>query len=379
MSAIYLDYNASGLVRPEAQDVMARALADNGNPSAVHAAGRRARARVETARAQVAELVGADPTAVIFSSGGTESNAQAIASALAAGCERLIVGATEHPCVAEAATLSGAPVELLPVDGDGVVDLAWLAEALKRPGRAVVAIHHANNESGVIQPIAEAAGLVRAAGGWLHVDAIQSAGKIAVDLRALGADTLTLSAHKLGGPQGVGALVSKDGTPIIRTLHGAGQERGLRAGTENVPGIAGFGVAADCAARDLPLAEAHKAWRDAAEARVKAAGATIIGGAVERLPNTLFMAVEGWDSPQQLITLDLQGVMVSAGSACSSGKTKPSKAISAMGLDHLATGGVRVSGGWATVEDDWSRFAEAWVASYEKHRARHPDRVREFA
>jgi cysteine desulfurase len=379
VSAIYLDYNASGLVRPEAQDVMARALADNGNPSAVHAAGRRARARVETARAQVAELVGADPTAVIFSSGGTESNAQAIASALAAGCERLIVGATEHPCVAEAATLSGAPVELLPVDGDGVVDLAWLAEALKRPGRAVVAIHHANNESGVIQPIAEAAGLVRAAGGWLHVDAIQSAGKIAVDLRALGADTLTLSAHKLGGPQGVGALVSKDGTPIIRTLHGAGQERGLRAGTENVPGIAGFGVAADCAARDLPLAEAHKAWRDAAEARVKAAGATIIGGAVERLPNTLFMAVEGWDSPQQLITLDLQGVMVSAGSACSSGKTKPSKAISAMGLDHLATGGVRVSGGWATVEDDWSRFAEAWVASYEKHRARHPDRVREFA
>lgn len=379
MTPVYLDYNASGLVRPEVQAIMAAALADNGNPSAVHAAGRRARARVETARAQVAELVGADPTAVIFSSGGTESNAQAIASALAAGCERLIVGATEHPCVAEAATVSGAPVEVLPVDADGVVDLAWLAEALQRPGRAVVAIHHANNESGVIQPIAEAAELARAAGGWLHVDAIQSAGKVAVDMRALGPDTLTLSAHKLGGPQGVGALVSKDGAPIIRTLHGAGQERGLRAGTENVPGIAGFGVAADCAARDLPLAGAHKAWRDAAEARVKAAGATIIGGAVDRLPNTLFMAVEGWDSPQQLITLDLQGIMVSAGSACSSGKTKPSKAISAMGLDHLATGGVRVSGGWGTVEDDWSRFAEAWVASYEKHRARHPDRVKEFA
>jgi len=377
--SIYLDYNASGLVRPEVQAVMATALADNGNPSAVHAAGRRSRARVETARAQVAELVGADPTAVVFSSGGTESNAQAIASALAAGCERLIVGATEHPCVAEAATLSGAPVEVLPVDANGVVDLDWLAEALQRPGRAVVAIHHANNESGVIQPIAEAAEMVRAAGGWLHVDAIQSAGKIAVDMRALGADTLTLSAHKLGGPQGVGALVSKEGAPIIRTLHGAGQERGLRAGTENVPGIAGFGVAADCAARDLPLAEVHKAWRDAAEAKVKAAGATIIGGAVERLPNTLFMAVEGWDSPQQLITLDLQGVMVSAGSACSSGKTKPSKAISAMGLDHLATGGVRVSGGWGTVEDDWSRFAEAWVTSYEKHRARHPERVKEFA
>lgn len=376
---VYLDYNASGLVRPEVQDVMARALADNGNPSAVHAAGRRARARIETARAQVADLVGADPTAVIFSSGGTESNAQAIASALNAGCERLIVSATEHPCVAETATASGGPVEVLPVDADGVVDLEWLKLALARGGPAVVAIHHANNESGVIQPIAEAALLTRRYGGWLHVDAIQSAGKIAVDMRALDADTLTLSGHKLGGPQGVGALVLKDGREAVRILHGAGQERGLRAGTENVPGIAGFGVAAECAARYLSLADQHKVWRDAAEAQVKAAGATVIGGAVERLPNTLFMAVEGWDSPQQLITLDLMGVMVSAGSACSSGKTRPSKAISAMGLDHLATGGVRVSGGWGTVEDDWSRFADAWVASYERQRMRHAECVKEDA
>jgi cysteine desulfurase len=379
MSPVYLDYNASGLVRPEVQDVMAKALADNGNPSAVHAAGRRARARIETARAQVADLVGADPTAVIFSSGGTESNAQAVASALATGCQRLIVGATEHPCVAEAAAMSGVAVEVLPVDADGLVDLVWLAEALARPGRAVVAIHHANNESGVIQPIIEAAALVRAAGGWLHVDAIQSAGKIPVDMRALDADTLTLSAHKLGGPQGVGALVLKAGLDAVRILHGAGQERGMRAGTENVPGIAGFGVSADCAARDLGAAMAHASWRDAAEAKVKAAGATIIGGAVDRLPNTLFMAVEGWDSPQQLITLDLTGVMVSAGSACSSGKTKPSKAISAMGLHHLATGGVRVSGGWGTTEGDWGRFADAWVAAWGKHKARQNERAKEVA
>ncbi len=377
MSGVYLDYNASGLVRPEVQSAMAEALADGGNPNAVHAAGRRARARVETARARVAELVGADPTAVVFSSGGTESNAQAVASAIAAGCERLIVSATEHPCVAEAANASGVPVEILPVDANGVVDLAWLAVTLGRPGgRALVAIHHANNESGVIQPIAEASLMVQAVGGWLHVDAIQTAGKIPVDMRALGADTLTLSAHKLGGPQGVGALVSREGTPVIRTLHGAGQERGLRAGTENVPGIAGFGVAAVCAARDLSEAMTHAAWRDAAEARVKAAGATIIGGAVERLPNTLFMAVEGWDSPQQLITLDLQGVMVSAGSACSSGKTRPSKAISAMGLDHLATGGVRVSGGWGTTRDDWARFADAWVEAWAKQRQRTAERAK---
>ncbi|WP_374389276.1 cysteine desulfurase family protein [Brevundimonas sp.] len=379
MTSIYLDYNASGLVRPEVQDVMARALADNGNPSAVHAAGRRARARVETARAQVADLVGADPTAVVFNSGGTEANAQGIASALAAGCERLIVSATEHPCVAEAAANAGAPVEVLPVDANGVVDLDALAQALTRPGRAVVAIHHANNESGVIQPIAEAARRVRAAGGWMHVDAIQSAGKIAVDMRTLDADTLTLSAHKLGGPQGVGALVFKEGVSGVRILHGAGQERGLRAGTENVPGIAGFGVAADCAARDLEAMQAHVAWREAAEVRVKAAGATIIGGAADRLPNTLFMAVEGWDSPQQLITLDLTGVMVSAGSACSSGKVKPSKTISAMGLNALATGGVRASGGWSTIESDWSRFADAWIAAYDKHKARAAARVREVA
>ena len=376
MSGIYLDYNASGLVRPEVQKIMAEALADNGNPSAVHAAGRRARARIETARAQVADLVGADPTAVVFSSGGTESNAQAIISAIAAGCERLIVGATEHPCVAEAATASGKPVKMLPVDARGVVDLNKLRELLGQPGKAVVAIHHANNESGVVQPIAEAARLVRSAGGWLHVDAIQSAGKIPVDIRVLKADSLTLSAHKLGGPQGVGALVMAEGREAVRILHGAGQERGLRAGTENVPGITGFGASAVCAARDLPVAQSHAEWRDAAEAVVKAAGATIIGEGAERLPNTLFMAVSDWESPQQLITLDLMGLMVSAGSACSSGKTKPSRAIVATGRINLATGGIRISGGWGTVEDDWTRFASAWVEAYAKQRQRAAERAR---
>lgn len=379
MSGVYLDYNASSLVRPEVLEIMAQVLADGGNPNAVHALGRRARARIETARAQVAALVGVDATAVVFCSGGTEANAQAIMSALAAGCVRLIVSATEHPCVVEAAAASGAPVEVLPVDGDGVVDLGWLEQALARPGRALVAIHHANNESGVIQPIAEAAALARAAGGWLHVDAIQSAGKIAVDIRALGADSLTLSGHKLGGPQGVGALVLAEGREAVRILHGAGQERGRRAGTENTPGIAGFGAAAVCALRDLDAAAAHAVWRDATEARVRAAGATLIGGAAPRLPNTLFLGVPDWDSPQQLITLDLAGVMVSAGSACASGKVKPSVAMVAMGLDDLARGGVRVSGGWATREGDWTAFADAWVGAYEKHRARLSARVERVA
>jgi cysteine desulfurase len=380
MSGVYLDYNASALVRPEVLEIMTEALADNGNPSAVHAAGRRARARVETARAKVAELVGADPTAVIFTSGGTEANAQALQSALAAGCERLIVCTTEHPCVVEAAMASGKSVKPLPVDDRGVIDLVKLGQLLNQTGgRAVVAIHHANNESGVIQPIAEAARLVRAARGWLHVDAIQSAGKIPVDMRALGADSLTLSAHKLGGPQGVGALVLGEGASAVRILHGAGQERGLRAGTENVPGIAGFGVAADCAVRDLPRAEAHRPWRDAAEAAVEAAGATILGKGAPRLPNTLFLSVAGWDSPQQLIVLDLDGVMVSAGSACSSGKTKPSRAIVAMGRMDLATGGVRVSGGWGTTEDDWKKFADAWVKAWSRQRERAAERAKEVA
>jgi cysteine desulfurase len=371
--SVYLDYNATALVRPEVQAAVAEVMADGGNPNAVHAWGRRARARVEIARARVADLVGADATAVIFSSGGTESNAQGVASALAAGCERLIVSATEHPCVAEAAAVSGAPVEIWPVDADGVVDLDWLAQALKRPGRAVVAVHHANNESGVIQPIEAVAALVRAADGWLHVDAIQSAGKVPVDMRTLDADALTLSGHKLGGLQGVGALVLKPGREAVRILHGAGQERGLRAGTENTPGIVGFGVAADCAARDLT--QDHSAWRDAAQARVKAAGAVIVGERSPRLPNTLFMAAPGWDSPQQLITLDLAGVMVSAGSACSSGKTKPSKTMLAMGLEDVATHAIRVTGGWGTTEADWVRFADAWIAAWDKRRARADQRT----
>jgi cysteine desulfurase len=374
---VYLDYNASALIRPEVQALVTRIMAEGGNPNAVHAKGRRARAHIETARARVADLVGADPSAVIFSSGGTESNAQALASAIAAGCDRLIVSATEHPCVAETAAMSSVPVETLPVDGNGQVDLDWLAEALKRPGRAMVGIHHANNESGVLQPIAEAKALVAAADGWLHVDAIQSAGKIAVSMADLAADSLTLSGHKLGGLQGVGAMVLAPGRSAVRILHGAGQERGLRAGTENVPGIAAFGMAAECAVRDLAHAEAHQAWRDAAAARLKAEGAVVVGEGAPRLPNTLFVATDGWDSPQQLIALDLKGVMVSAGSACSSGKTKPSKTMVAMGLEPLATFAIRVSGGWGTVESDWQTFADAWCEARARLRARQP--VREIA
>jgi cysteine desulfurase len=377
MTPVYLDYNASGLVRPEALKAATEALADNGNPSAVHAAGRRQRARIESARVEVAALVGADPQSVIFSSGGTESNSQAMNSAIKSGFDRLIIGATEHACVAEAAAMSGCEVVVVPVDGRGVVSLDAIEAALRAGGKAFVSIHHANNESGVIQPIAEIAALVRAHDGWLHVDAVQSAGKIPVRMGDLGCDTLTLSAHKLGGPQGVGALVAGPRATVFKTLFGAGQERGLRAGTENGPGLSGFGAAARVSRAELDAGQDHSASRDAAAERLKAHGCVVAGDGAARLPNTLFVATPGWSSMAQLMALDLMGVMVSGGSACSSGKAKPSTALVAMGLDDLATSAIRVSGGWGTTEADWVRFADVWEEAFLKHRARHPER--EFA
>lgn len=373
MIPVYLDYNASGLVRPEVLKATTETLADNGNPSAVHAAGRRQRARIESARAEIAALVGADPQSIVFSSGGTESNGQAMTSAVRSGFDRLIISATEHPCVAEAAAMSGREVVVIPVDGQGIVSLAALEAALQAGGKAFVAIHHANNESGVIQPVQEIAALVRAHDGWLHIDAVQSAGKIPVNMAELGCDTLTLSAHKLGGPQGTGALVAGPRATVHKIIFGSGQERGMRAGTENGPGLAGFGAAAAASRAELEAGRDHSAWRDAAAERLKGHGAVVAGDGVARLPNTLFVAMPGWPSMAQLMALDLDGVMVSAGSACSAGKAKPSTAMVAMGLADLATSTIRVSGGWGTTEADWIRFADVWEAALRKHRARHPE------
>lgn len=375
--AVYLDYNATAPVRPEAAAAVARALELAGNPSSVHAAGRTARAAIEQARAEVAALIAAPASTVVFTSGGTEANALAIESAVAAGARRLIVSAIEHDSVLETARASAAAVEVLPVDRNGVADLAWLADRLARwdraDGRPFVALMLANNETGVIQPVAEAAGIIRAAEGWLHVDAVQAAGRIAVDSRALGADTLSISAHKLGGPQGVGALTFGPRATLSRRQHGGGQERGRRGGTENVPGISGFGSAANAAREalcDAGQTEEHRAWRDAAARRLAAAGAMVAGKAAPRLSNTLCVAAPGWPSELQVMALDLTGVMVSAGAACSSGKVKASPVLTAMGLTDLAPFSLRVSGGWATTEADWTRFADAWLDAHARHAAR---------
>jgi cysteine desulfurase len=367
--AVYLDYNATARVRPEAIDAMARALASVGNPSSVHAAGRAARNLVETARSDVAALVGAVAGAVTFVSGGTEGNALGMESAVADGVDRIIVGATEHEAVRETASASGLPVDVWPVHADGVADLDWLSRALADGPRALVCLMLANNETGVIQPVAQAAGLVRAAGGWLHVDAVQAAGKIAVDFTALGADTLVVAAHKFGGPQGIGALVASPRITLTRQLHGGGQERGRRSGTENVPGIAGFAAAARAALADLPALAAQAAWRDKLAARVEEAGAVVLG-AKPRLPQTLCFAAPGFSSDLQVMTLDLAGVMISAGAACSSGKVKPSRVLEAMGRADLATTSVRVSGGWASTEHDWIDCGDVWLGAHARQSAR---------
>ncbi len=376
---VYLDHNATSPVRPEAVDAIASALAQAANPSSVHAAGRRARGIVEDARAVIAGLAGASAADVIFTSGGTEANALPLACA-AGWASRLIVGATEHEAVAANAAASGLAVEICPVDANGVADLDWLAvrlAGLKPDERPFLALMLANNETGVIQPVAQAAALVHGARGWLHVDAVQAAGKIAVDIAALGADTLALSAHKLGGPQGVGALVHAEGAPLRPWLRGGGQERGLRAGTENVAGIAGFAAAARAAMRDLDGVQAQAAWRDCAAERLSAAGAIVVGEAATRLPNTLCVAAPGFSAQLQVMGLDLEGVMVSAGAACSSGRVKPSGVLTAMGLSDLADCAIRASGGWSTTEQDWDRFADVWCAAYGRHVAR--ARMKEFA
>ncbi len=374
-SRVYLDYNATAPVRPEAVAAMTRVMGHVGNPSSTHAAGRAARAELEAAREAVAALVGAPAANLVFTSGGTEASNLAIASAVAAGARRLIVSAIEHDCILATAQASGSVVEIWPVSADGVAELAWLAARLAAwdaaDGAPFVALMLANNETGVIQPVAEAAAIVRAAGGWLHVDAVQAAGKIAIDMAALGADTLAVSAHKIGGPQGAGALAFGPRATLFRRQHGGGQERGRRGGTENLPGIAGFGAAATAAQRDLPHYADQAAWRDAAIARLSAvAPIKVFGAGAPRLANTLCFAAPGGSSETQVMALDLDGVMVSAGSACSSGKVKASPVLAAMGETDLAGAALRVSGGWASTEADWVRFTDVWLASYARLAAR---------
>ena len=363
----YFDWNATTPLRKEAREAMDAALGLTGNASSVHAEGRAARRLIEQAREDAARLVGAESRNVTFTSGATEANTLVLTPAIEIGGrreprDRLFISAIEHPSVLIGGRFSAGQVEVLPVTSDGVVDLDSLRPALSRSERPLVSVMLANNESGVVQPIAEIADIVHAADGVLHVDAVQGPGRIACDIGALGADLMSISSHKLCGPQGAGALIRRGAVDVAHTqMRGGGGGRGLRAGTENVAAIAGLGAAA-VAARQPDLRRLA-ALRDRFEAGLKSSTPqmVIFGENVLRLPNTSLFTVPGLKAETAIIAFDLNGIAVSSGSACSSGKVQTSHVLAAMGVEPaLARGAVRVSLGWTTTEAEIDALLTAW-------------------
>jgi cysteine desulfurase len=375
MTRIYLDWNATAPLRPEARAAMLSASDSVGNPSSVHAEGRAARRLVEDARQHVAALVGASAENVVFTSGGTEANVLALTPAIdsdgdRAPRQRLLVSALEHASARSGGRFALDEVEEIPATPQGQVDLTALAcrlQALAGEGvsRTLVSLQAANNETGVIQPVAEAARLVHEHGALLHVDAVQAPGRITCDFNAFCCDLLTLSGHKIGAPQGVGALILREGLHVAPLITGGGQERGFRAGTENVTAIAGFGAAAALVSQQslAPVAQIQ-ALRDRLEAGLRAIAprTMVFGSGSERLPNTTLFAVPDVKAETAIIGLDLGGVAVSSGSACSSGKVASSHVLAAMGVaPDLAAGAIRVSLGYTTTETEIEMFLDTWA------------------
>lgn len=366
---IYFDHNAGSPVRSSAMEAAIAAMRAGGNPSSVHQEGRRARRVVESARRSVAALVEASPKTVIFTAGATEANVTALTPewhvrGQSVRFERLFVSAVEHPSVMRGGRFPAEAVEILPVDGQGIVQLGRLAQRLSECAPSLVSLQRANSETGVLQPVAEVATLVHAAGGRLHCDAVQAAGRIALEINELGADTIALSSHKIGGLQGCGALIWANPDVGPRPLvSGGGQELYRRAGTEAVPAIASFGAAADEALHDMRKIETLRAYRDwlIDALRFISPDMTVFGEYADRLANTICVAVPGIAAETAVIAFDLAGVAVSAGSACSSGKVTASHVLSAMGVpSDLSRGGIRISLGWTNTEDEVHRFVDVW-------------------
>jgi cysteine desulfurase len=375
----YCDHNATAPLRPEARKAMERALSLTGNPSSVHAGGRAARAMVEEAREAVAKLAGAKPEQVIFTSGATEANALALRGAVEAAMDsgkpiaRLLVSAIEHKSVLKTAEaiaerMPSLRLEILPVTADGVLDIQALAVSLQDEGRALVAVMAANNETGVVQPIAEISRLCREAGALLLVDAVTAAGKIPLD--AGQCDYMSFSGHKLGGPQGVGALIVAEAAPLAAQLVGGGQQKGLRAGTENLSGIAGFGAAAKAVLTNDEERTRLATLRDGFERALKEVlpEAVILGAGASRLPNTSNVALPGLPAENMVIALDLDGVMVSSGSSCSSGKIAASHVLAAMGKSDLSS--IRVSFGWNSSKENADAVMTSLVKLWQRARPR---------
>ena len=365
---VYLDWNATAPLRPEAREAMASALQLCGNPSSVHAEGRQARRLLEDARSTIAHALGARPRNVIFTSGGTEANVLALLPGLrrraSLPIERLVISAVEHASVLAGGSFAPETIETIPVSSSGLIDLSRLRQLLEGRPPTLVSLMLANNETGAIQPVAQAAEIVHGEGGLLHVDAIQAFGKIPFNINTLNADLVSVSAHKVGGPKGTGALVLAEGVSDLEPLlRGGGQELGRRAGTENVAGIAGFGAAAKAALEGLEAdAIRLKGLQERLESGLRQTpGVIIFSEAAPRLPNTTLFTVPGLRAETAVIGFDLAGIAVSSGSACSSGKVQPSHVLQAMGFGpDLAQGAVRLSLGWSTEDADIDRCLEAW-------------------
>ncbi|NWG70060.1 MAG: cysteine desulfurase [Parvularculaceae bacterium] len=377
MKRHYLDYNATCPVRPEVIVTVADAMRLIGNSSSVHAEGRAARAVVEGAREKLRSLVNAPVNGVILTGGGTEAIHYALNGLVRNGSvRRIFASAIEHAAVPANAQCCGVPVETVPVRPSGVVDLDWLRDRLKahdpaRDGGFLVCLMFANNETGVLQPVAEAAEIAHARGGLLFTDAAQAVGKVPVNFVMSGADLMAVTAHKFGGPIGVGALIAGQNLPLEPVMRGGGHENNRRAGTHNVPAIAGLGKACDLAPDCISRAADIARLRDRMQAAAERAGAVIWGKGAARLPGTLSLSAAGFSSQTQLMAMDLAGIAISSGSACSSGKTKPSHVLTAMGAsEDLASCGIRVSVGWNSSEEDADAFCAEWPAAYARVKAR---------
>lgn len=377
MKRHYLDHNATAPVRPEVIEAVASAMAMDGNPLSVHEEGRRAHKIVEDAREEIRKLVNAPVNGVVFTSSGTESIHYALHGATKAHkLSRIFISAIEHPAIAANAETTGADVEILPVTSAGVIDLDLLRARLQRHksengGRFLVCLMFVNNETGVIQPVAEAAAIIHEYDGLLFCDAAQAVGKIPVNFVMSGADIMSLTGHKFGGPLGVGAVIAGPNLPLDPVLRGGGQEMNRRASTTNMPGIAGLGKACALAKESLARAGEIARLRNEMQAAVMNAGAKIWGSEVDRLPGTLCLSAPGFAAATQLMSLDLAGLAVSAGSACSSGKSNPSHVLTAMGVSKEdATTSIRVSLGWNSTQEDAIAFIREWPKAYARIKAR---------
>ena len=389
---IYLDYNATAPVRPAAKLAVLAALDHVGNASSIHQEGRKARGLMEAAREQVAKLINAQSKEITFTSGGTESNNLVLASDLGALGKKqplaaTLLSATEHPSLIKAQELSQRPVELINVDDNGILDLDHLEQLLKTWQEksdlpVLVSVMLVNNETGVIQPMQRIANLVHQYGGFIHADAIQALGKIAIDFENMNVDLLSLSSHKIGGPQGAGALVIRLGMLVDSYVKGGGQELGLRAGTENIPAISGFGAAAKECEDELKNKNQYNEMRQSLEVKIKqiSPDVTIFAEAVDRVATTSCFAIKGLTAERALMSLDLAGIAISSGSACSSGKVSQSHVLKAMGInDDVALCALRLSFGWNTKPQELDVFITEYTKIYQRMRAREQKSEQNYA